>query len=207
MYSPRHFAVEDLSLLDALFKRDAFVSLITIDAEGLPFASHVPVIYRRDGERISIRGHWSRANPQAHAAGPALIIVHGPHGYVSPRWYTDPDQQVPTWNYAVAHLRGNLQSFDDAERLQSLVAELADAYEVPLGGDWRFPESAPGRIDSLRGIIGFELQPSAIALKAKFNQNHPEANRRGVIQALRQGDGHEQELADWMQRINFGNAE
>src|SRR5690606_29193437 len=81
MYTPRHFAETDLAGLDALAARDPFVTLVTV-ADGVPAVSHLPVLYARDGERIVLRGHWSRANPQwRHGDGPALAIVHGPHAY------------------------------------------------------------------------------------------------------------------------------
>ena len=48
MYLPSSFAETDLAALDQLLERDPFVTVITTDA-GQPFASHVPVLYRRDG--------------------------------------------------------------------------------------------------------------------------------------------------------------
>jgi transcriptional regulator len=111
MYTPRHFAEQDLGELDRLFERDPFVTLVTTDADGLPFASHLPVLYRREGERISIEGHWAKPNPQSGHDSPVLLIVHGPHHYVSPGWYPDKEAaaRVPTWNCVVAHLHGRLQ--------------------------------------------------------------------------------------------------
>ena len=107
MYLPRAFAETDLAALDALLARDSFVTLVTV-RDGAPSVSHLPVLYRRDGEQIELIGHWARPNPQARHAGPALVIVHGPHAYVSPAWYPDKEEaaRVPTWNYAVAHLDG-----------------------------------------------------------------------------------------------------
>lgn len=205
MYAPAHFASQDLAILDALFARDAFVTLISSDANGLPFASHLPVVYRRHEQQIQIRGHWARANPQSGHTGSALLIVHGPHGYISPTWYADPDHQVPTWNYAVAHLRGQLRQIDDEADKQSLVAELAAVYESGENR-WRFPQSAPSKLKSLRGIIGFEFELNAMAIKCKFNQNHPEANIRGAIAGLRERGTQDQELAAWMDWANFGTA-
>lgn len=51
MYTPRAFARTDLTGLDRLIERDAFVTLVTV-ADGLPFVSHLPVLYARDGDRI-----------------------------------------------------------------------------------------------------------------------------------------------------------
>lgn len=198
MYLPRRFAETDLVALDALLARDAFVTLVTVDADGMPFASHLPVLYRREGERIELEGHWARPNPQARHAGAALAIVHGPHAYVSPTWYADPQIQVPTWNYAVAHLRGRLQGFEDTDRLHALVAALAAKYEGGVGSDWRFPEAAPGTLSELRGIVGFVLEVEQAQLKFKLNQNHPEPNVRGAAAALQRQGGEAAEVAALM---------
>ena len=134
MYTPRTFAESDLQWLDRLMARDAFVTLVSTDA-GEPFASHLPVLYRRDGERVLVEGHWARPNLQARHDGGALMIVHGPHAYVSPGWYPDkePAARVPTWNYAVAHLSGALQAFEDEAALADLVARMSDRFEATVG--------------------------------------------------------------------------
>lgn len=198
MYLPRRFADSDPAALDALLARDAFITLVTVDADGLPFASHLPVLPRRDGERLVLEGHWAKANPQAMHDGPALAIVHGPHAYVSPTWYTDPQRQVPTWNYAVAHLRGRLQRFDERERLRAVVAALAAKYESAIGSDWRFPGSAPGEERDLAGIVGFVLAVDEAAVKFKLNQNHPAGNVIGAADALAAQGGEAAEIAALM---------
>src|SRR5690606_39671742 len=76
MYTPRAFAETDLAGLDALLAADPFVTLVTTDADGAPFASHLPVLYRRDGERVLVEGHWARPNPQARHGGHALLVAH-----------------------------------------------------------------------------------------------------------------------------------
>lgn len=186
MYTPRAFAETDLSLLDALVAADPFATLVTVDADGAPFASHVPVLYRRDGERVLVEGHWAKPNPQARHGGHALLVVHGPHAYVSPGWYPDKEAaaRVPTWNYATAHLTGALQAYDDEDALADLVSRLSDRFESRAGQSWRFE---PGRDDhrrQLRGIVGFRFEPARIELKFKLNQNHPAANRDAVAARL-----------------------
>ena len=119
MFIPADFVETDLAWLDRLLERDAFVSVVTTGSDGLPQVTLLPVVYRRDGDDILIEGHWARPNPQAGHAGPALILVHGPHGYVSPGWYPDKEAQarVPTWNYAAAELRGTLEPVTDPDAL------------------------------------------------------------------------------------------
>lgn len=201
MYTPRAFAETDLRELDRLIARDAFVTLITPDAGGAPFVSHIPVLYARDGERIVIEGHWARPNPQARHAGPALMIVHGPHAYLSPGWYPDKESaaRVPTWNYAVAHLHGTLETTEDAATLAGIVDRLSQANETRVGSDWRFEPERPDHAGQLRGITGFRFQAERVELKFKLSQNHPETNVRGAAAGLRaQDDANAHEVAALM---------
>ncbi|WP_313223482.1 FMN-binding negative transcriptional regulator [Pseudoxanthomonas mexicana] len=192
MYTPRAFAETDLTGLDRLIERDAFVTLVTV-ADGLPFVSHLPVLYARDGDRIMIEGHWARPNPQARHAGPALVIVHGPHAYLSPGWYADKEEaaRVPTWNYAVAHLQGTLESTEDTDQLASIVDRLSQANEARVGNDWRFEHDRDDHVRQLRGIIGFRFTVDRVELKFKLSQNHPVANVEGAAAALHRLGGED----------------
>lgn len=192
MYTPRAFAEADLAELDGLIARDAFVTLVTV-ADGLPFVSHLPVLYAREGEQVVVEGHWARPNPQARHAGSALLIVHGPHAYVSPGWYADKEEaaRVPTWNYAVAHLHGMLETTDDTARLASIVDRLSQKNEAHVGNDWRFEHDRDDHMRQLRGIIGFRFVAERIELKFKLNQNHPAANVEGAADALQQLGGED----------------
>lgn len=185
MHLPAAFAETDLAALDGLLARDSFITLITTRGEA-PTVSHLPVLYSRAGDRIELRGHWARPNPQARHEGAALVVVHGPHAYVSPSWYPDKEAQarVPTWNYAVAHLHGRLTTFVDTDALADLVAELSAQHESAIGSDWQFePERADHR-DQLRGIVGFRFVVDHTEMTFKFNQNHPRGNRLAVAERL-----------------------
>jgi transcriptional regulator len=186
MFAPRAFVENDLAQLDGLFAADPFVTLVTNDEAGAPFASHLPVLYRRDDDGVRIEGHWARPNPQARHGGDALLIVHGPHGYVSPGWYPDKESagRVPTWNYAVAHLRGKFERFEDEASLADLVARLSRHFEAAIGGDWEFDPRDARQHVLLRGIVGFRFVPERIDITFKLSQNHPLANRHAVVDAL-----------------------
>lgn len=187
MYLPRAFAETDLAQLDALIAADPFVTLITTDAGGATHASHLPVLYYRSGDAVLIEGHWAKPNPQARHGGEVLMILHGPHAYVSPGWYPDKEEaaRVPTWNYAVAHLRGALERYDDEASLADLVSRLSDRFEAQIGSDWQFEPQRDDHRSQLRGIVGFRFVPQRIEMKFKLSQNHPEANRRAVAGVLR----------------------
>ena len=202
MFTPAAFAETDLAWLDRLLARDPVVTLVTVDGDGLPQASPLPVLYRRDGQQVLIEGHWAAANPQCRHRGPALVLVHGPHAYLSPGWYPDKHAaaRVPTWNYATAQLRGELETFDDPVQLADLVARLSARHEARVGGDWQMDAGDPRQRRMLGGIVGFRFRPAAIALKLKFSQNHPPANQQAVIGALAASDQADaRRTGQWMQ--------
>lgn len=184
MYLPKHFAETDLTVLDGLVEHDLFGTLIS-QVDGAPFATHMPVLFERDDQRVRLHGHWARPNPQwSQVAGQrVLFIFHGPHAYVSPRWYVEPARHVPTWNYAAAHLYGRVEVYEDPERIEKHVAALADRMEAGSDNPWSLA-AAPANRRALGGIVGFELIADDIQIKLKLNQNHPEGNIRGVIDAL-----------------------
>ena len=191
MATPPAFVDTDPAHLDALLDAHPFVTLVTV-RDGVPDASHVPVLARRDDGGLLLEGHWGRANPQAHHGDDVLILVHGPQTYLSASWYPDKRERarVPTWNYVVAHLRGRLERFDDEDALGALVARTADRFEPTVGGDWRYDHADPRERGQLRGIVGFRVRVQSIVLTRKLSQNHPEANRAAVVAALagRPGD-------------------
>lgn len=201
MYIPDCFRETDLRQLDGLAAHNAFGTLISV-AQGVPVATHLPVLYRRDGERVMLTGHWARPNPQWASIEQqrVLFIFHGPHAYISPRWYTDPEGNVPTWNYATAHLYGQVHVLQEPEKLEQVVVALAALYEAGAESPWRMSETPPSK-QRLRGIVGFELLVDDIQLKFKLNQNHPPANVVGTIEALRaQGTDEATALAALMQQ-------
>lgn len=200
MFVPRKFAVHELTALDELLARDAFVTLVS-QVDGAPFASHLPVLYARDGDQVRLRGHWARANRQWQSivGQRVLVIVHGPHAYVSPTWYAEPSASVPTWNYTTAHLLGQVRLIEDAVELSGLVAEQARHYEQAIGSDWQFPDSAPGTTRELVGIIGFELVADEAQIKHKLNQHHAPASVAGAVAGLRsRGDPGSMAIAELM---------
>jgi transcriptional regulator len=184
MYLPKHFAETDLTMLDWLAAHDSFGTLVS-QVDGAPFATHMPVRYERTDNRVTLDGHWARPNPQwSQIAGQrAMFIFHGPHAYISPRWYVEPKRHVPTWNYATAHVYGRVEVYEDPERIEKHVAGLADRMEAGAEEPWSLA-GAPANRKAVGGIVGFELVADDIQIKLKLNQNHPEGNIRGVIAAL-----------------------
>jgi len=201
MYIPQAFSSRDAADLDRLAAYNAFGTLVS-QIGGTPFASHLPVLYRRAEGRAILTGHWARANPQWREieGQRVLLILHGPHAYISPRWYLEPQRNVPTWNYAVAHVYGRVRVIHDVDELERIVTALAAQYEAGAQKPWRFEDAGDAGRARLRAIVGFELSADEVEVKLKLNQNHVEGNVQGAIGGLRaEGSAEARAVADWME--------
>ena len=204
MYVPPEFRLDQSAAIEDLLNNHDFGLLVTVGPEG-PEATHLPFLY--DKERGVIEAHLSRGNAQwrrldalAREGGQALLIVQGPHAYVSPRWYETP-ASVPTWNYLAVHVYGRPSPITDRDRLFAQQERLAARYEKPA--DWTMDAVAPELLEKLlRGIYGFELPLERLEAKAKLSQNKSAGDRAGVVAAL---EGEERsdsgDTARWMRRL------
>ena len=186
MYNPPHFTSTDPTWLDWLAEHHPFGTLVS-QVEDAPFASHLPVLYKRTDGEVTLTGHWARPNPQWRAIETqrALFLFQGPHAYISPRWYADAPKQVPTWNYVAAHVYGTVRLIQEGPELEHIVVSLAEKFESGATTPWSLADSDPANRARLRGIVGFELRSTSVQVKLKLNQNHPVANVAGVIAGLR----------------------
>jgi transcriptional regulator len=186
MYVPDHFAASDLAGLQEFIAAHPFAALVTAGPEG-PFATHVPVLLdRARGANGTLVAHVARENPHSRmmAGAAVLAIFTGPHAYVSPRWYRNPAQSVPTWNYTAVHAWGRANVIDETQRVRGIVSELASRFE-PSHAGWSVDGADQKVVTSmLRGIVGIEIPLERISGKFKLSQNRPEADRRTVVAAL-----------------------
>lgn len=187
MYLPESFAENDPQRIANLVRQHPFATLISVGPDG-PLVSHLPLLAEpgpsgtlADGHLL---GHLARANPQANllASVPALAIFHGPHAYVSPRWYASPG--VPTWNYANVHTTGKVRLCERVEDCDRILETLTRAFEPDDGSGWTL-HAVADRIDQLRvAIVAFEISITGIQAKFKLSQNRPREERVDVAAAL-----------------------
>lgn len=207
MYIPAAFQVDDPEKIAQFMTEHSFAAVITQHA-GSPFASHVPLLFNREqGEHGTLVGHLARPNPQwqdvANAADgiPALAIFSGPHTYISPTWYGEPNT-VPTWNYIAVHATGKLKLIEDDDRLLKLLTSTVDFYESPQPQPWKIEDQDPIFIAKLLGgIVGFEIVIEKLEGKWKLNQNQSVVRRERVIATLEKSSRPaDRDIAARMQR-------
>lgn len=202
MYTPRHFAADDLPRLWDAIERYSFAVLASQD-EGELVASHLPLLLDRAlGPRGTLLGHLARANPQWEGAAgqEVLVIFSGPHAYISPAWYAA-ERVVPTWNYVAVHAYGKLELMDDIET-SSLLTRMVEHFETPLPQPWQLAGQPADFIEQLaQQIVGFRIPIDRLEGKWKLNQNQPAERRERVVAALEsQGSADAAAVADLMRK-------
>ena len=205
MYIPDHFNEADPQRIAALIRDFGFATLISTTPDG-PQVTHAPI--QMDGKRGILIGHMARANPHAAAlidGASMLVIIHGPHAYISPAWYLDENARVPnvpTWNYAVVHITGTVTRIDDDATKWKIVSDLAAQYEAASATPWD-PRGLEAHAGKLLAIVGFEISIKKIEAKWKLSQNRSAADQENVITKLAASDASELRATALMMRENL----
>ena len=185
MYIPEHFKETNPARISALIESHPFGMLVTAP-EGVPYVSHLPFLFERPaGSQGKLRGHMAHANPQWQhfsKGSEVLVVYQGPDAYVSPSWYSSPG--VPTWNYAVVHLRGNPRLIEDETELETLVEQQTRVHESPMPSPWEPKLTGERRSKLLNMIVGFEIEITHIQGKFKLSQNRPLEDQQNVVKEL-----------------------
>lgn len=184
------FALTDVAELRRLIDRNPWVTLVSAAEEGL-VASHYAVLLDDDRDDLTIVGHVGKPDDVIHGLGERelLVVVQGPHGYISPGWYGDV-AAVPTWNFVSAHLTGIPEVLEPTENLRvldRLVARFEERLPAPRRM-WERPNDADFVERLERGTVGFRLTPTRVVAKRKLSQNRGGEVVETVIAEL-SGDG------------------
>ena len=183
MHPNASFRHQDRNLLELLIEQIGF-GMVFSQTPDCPRVAHVPLLLTEGG---ALQFHLARGNALTKHLdrNTALIVINGPDGYVSPRWYADP-AQVPTWNYVALELEGRVRRLD-SEATLAQVAGLSDLHEarVSEGQPWTMDKLPPEKLRGLlAGIVGFELEVQAWRETFKLSQNKNADERARVAAGL-----------------------
>jgi len=198
LYIPKAHLVDDRKFLHDFMDEFAFVDLITTSPTLR--ITHIPsVLDRTAGRYGTIFGHVSGQNPQRQTfdgAHSAIVVFKGPHGYISPSWYTKQDV-VPTWNFSVVHAAGKPRAVTVKDDALALMSRLITKFERVVGGTYDFsklPESYVAGM--LQGIMPFRMEIDALEGKFKLGQERIEGDRQGILPHLQKQEYRERSLYD-----------
>ena len=188
MYIPEHFLIKNLEVIHQIIQTNPLGALVTMTPEGLD-ANHIP--FELDAGRGVLTAHVARANPvwqQCKDGAEVLVIFRGNESYISPNWYPSKHEmhrQVPTWNYEVVHVLGQLTVQDQEKFVRGVVGRLTRKHEATEPKPWKMGDSAPEYIDGmLKAIVGIEIAITRLEGKAKLSQNREARDRLNAAEVL-----------------------
>jgi transcriptional regulator len=185
------FVLGETAEIKRLIRDNPWATMVSHTSAGELVASHYPVILDESSEDIVLLGHVGRPDEQLHELGSheLLVIIQGPHGYISPGWY-DAKPAVPTWNFITAHLYGTPELLSDEENLRVLDT-LVDHFEERMPEPRRMngtPANAEYAARISAGTVGFRLKVTRLVAKNKMSQNKPAETVERIMAEL-DGDG------------------
>jgi transcriptional regulator len=198
------FVLSDVDEVKRLVRENPWATIVSNTASGL-VASHYPVVLEQDAadpDAIVVVSHVGRPDERSHELGEheVMVIVQGPHGYVSPGWYPA-EQIIPTWNHVTAHLWGTPEILSDDENFRVL-GELVDHFERVMPNPSTLTLDDEGSRRVAKGTVGIRLRVTRFDARAKLSQNKaPEVVDR-IVDELEHGEHYAQPaLAAEMRRV------
>ncbi len=197
-HNPFH-ATTDEAVVRRLIAENPWATIVS-QAGGELVASHYPVLLDEEADGLAVLTHVGRPDETVHRFGDEemLLIVAGPHGYVSPSWYVEGMTPAPTWNFTVAHCYGVPQLLDAEENLRVLT-RLVEHFERHVDRPLLLDQEFGAKLS--KGTVGLRLPISRFVCKVKMSQDKDPVSRQQVLAALRRdGPYRNDALADDMQR-------
>lgn len=203
MYLPTHFKITEQQLLIRLIQQYSFGTLVTSYQNKLE-VNQAPFLVDEKNENIichlaKTNNHWELVTK----ADDLKVCFSGPDAYVSPNWYSEPMNNVPTWNFIHIQVSGKAKLLDEKE-LVVLLEKLSDKHESQFEQPWKIEKMEPKKFKAmLKAIVGIEISIDSIEGKAKLSQNKLEKERELLIEKLsQQNNRNSQSIANWMKKVS-----
>jgi len=200
--TPAH-TVNDVAVVRRLIDEHPWVTIVS-HAGGELVASHCPVLLDEgsgSATGLAVVTHFGRPDDQLHdlaAGGEVLLIAAGPHGYVSPSWYSPAGVRAPTWNFSVAHCHGTPELLSPEENVHVL-RRLVERFEGAVDSPVWLEDAVAARLAP--GTVGLRLPIDRFVGKVKMSQDKDAQSQEQVVAALRRpGPYRHDALADDMER-------
>lgn len=179
-----------------IIKEYPLASLVAQTQTGL-IAEHIPLILV---DEHTLRGHVSLQNTLFNHSilnNQILCIFKAEDAYISPNYYPskfEDHKKVPTWNYQVVHINGDIQFFHDQKTKLAVLGQLTQQHERITNGKnaWKMADAPKDYLlEMLDHLVVFEIKIERIIAKSKLSQNREEKDFRNVIKKLHEaGKAH-----------------
>ena len=205
MYIEDEFKEERSDEIQRIIREFPLASIVANTENGL-VAEHIPVLLR---ENTHLFGHVSLSNSlftQQIIDRQVMCIFKGKNSYISANYYPskfEDHKKVPTWNYQVVHVYGEIQFYNDEKTKLAILGRLTKHHENLVNGDraWKMSDAPKDYLkEMLNHLVAFEIEITKVIAKSKLSQNREQRDFEQVIKELKLRDHHK--LADSMKDLN-----
>ena len=192
MFQPKSFIETDIGNITALVRENPLGTLILSNKEGFE-VNHIPFVLDLLGaEGFKLRAHIPKVNPLIDLFNKdtlsCVVIFQGANGYITPSWYSTKQKHgkvVPTWNYAVVHIHGQISLVQETSWLTQQLKDLTAQNEADREKQWQVSDAPKEYTNKqLSFLLGIEITSTKIEAKTKASQNQPAENRESVLASL-----------------------
>ena len=143
----------------------------------------------------TLRGHISLENTlfkNSIVNNQVLYIFKAEDVYISPNYYPtkfEDHKKIPTWNYQVVHINGEIKFFQDQKTKLAVLGQLTKQHESITNGEnaWKMSDAPKDYLmEMLNHLVAFEIKIEKIIAKSKLSQNREEKDFRNVITKLQE---------------------
>lgn len=202
MYLPTHFKHDQLDDLVELIQQYPLATVVMTAADGTLEVNHLPLEYEmQQGGFGVLRGHIAKANPMfeiLNQSAQVYVIFQAEDAYISPNWYEGKQEHhrvVPTWNYRVVHVKGEILKLDDDKYLRGVLARLTRMHEANQPMQWKMGDAPNDFIaEQLEKIVAIEIDIQSMIGKFKVSQNRSAVDVMNVAKALKRSNAEMAEL-------------
>ena len=192
MYLPTHFKHDQLDDLVELIQQYPLATVVMTAADGTLEVNHLPLEYEMQQSGFGVlRGHIAKANPMfeiLNQSAHVYVIFQAEDAYISPNWYEGKQEHhrvVPTWNYRVVHVKGEILKLDDDKYLRGVLARLTRMHEANQPMQWKMGDAPNDFIaEQLEKIVAIEIDIQSMIGKFKVSQNRSAVDVINVAKAL-----------------------
>lgn len=190
-YLPNHFTEKDWASIKSFIELFPLATLIT-SFDNEIFTSHIPLIFEGD----KLLAHINKDNPQFNHLHDSKVelIFHSGDAYISPSEFeTD---ELPTFNYAKVHVKGEATFIDESQLIKSLV-DMTDR----MDDDFELKYTHP-KIDKLKHFIqGFEVSIESFHGRFKMSQDKSKSHFEKAKSLMR--ESQTRRLDYFLNNLNF----
>ncbi len=203
MYIPSTNKFDDQQEAVSFMQRYSFATIVTVKGD-VPTATHLPFVITLREDKIILKSHFAKANPQSNniVNNRALVIFTEPHAYISPKHY-EKAESVPTWNYLAVHAYGDCILLDSEVDKAALLKQTIESFEADYLKHWNSLPDVFKR-NMMKGIVAFEIVVDELQAKKKLSQNKTAAERESIINELSHSENNnEKDVAAYMASLKM----